>query len=533
MSFQILSFLLVALGAILLAFSLFPTKSICADQNKNAQALGWNALFVLICLFIIGYIAYAFSLLNTTDNFITLVVALILFGGSIFVLLVTKMSLLSIQNVNRIVALERHHALHDELTSLPNRTLLHERINQAILSAKRSDKSMIVMIMDLNQFKEVNDTLGHHCGDCLLQLVAPRLKGVLRESDTVARLGGDEFSVVLQDTDLEGAIVICQKLLDAMDDPFSVEGHTLKAAMSIGIARYPDDGEDYDTLIQKADVAMYVAKNDVSGYAIYDAQRDQYSINRLTIINALHNAIRNHELTLDYQPILKTKTGNLWGLEALARWTHKELGQIAPADFIPIAEQSGLIKELTLWMLDTAFEQYREWQQIEQNFFLSVNLSVKDIQDAEFSSKIQSLLKQHKISAKNINIEITESTMMSDSKRAYDVITELTQLGLNISIDDFGTGFSSLSYLKQLPTQCIKIDRTFVCDMLEDDNDAVIVRSTIDLAHNMGRTVIAEGVENKETLDILEILGCDYVQGNYLCEPIPAQHVLSWLSDKV
>lgn len=516
-----------------MAFSLSPTKSICADQSENVQALGWNALFVLICLFIIGYISYAISLLNTAGSFIALVVASILFGGSIFVLLVTKMSLLSIQNISRIVALERHHALHDELTSLPNRTLLHERINQAILSAKRSDTSMVVMIMDLDQFKEVNDTLGHYCGDCLLQLVAPRLKSVLRESDTVARLGGDEFSVVLQNTGLKGAIVISQKILDAMNEPFSVEGHTLKSTVSIGIAIYPDDGEDYDALIQKADVAMYVAKHDASGYAIYDAERDQHSVNRLIIITALHDAIRNHELTLHYQPILKTHNRKLWGLEVLTRWTHKELGQISPTEFIHIAEQSGLIKELTLWMLDAAFKQYRQWQQIDQNFILSVNLSVKDIQDAGFTSKIEGLLKQHQISVEKINIEITESTMMSDSKRAYDVITELTHLGLSISIDDFGTGFSSLSYLKQLPTQCIKIDRSFVCDMLEDDNDAVIVRSMIDLAHNMGRTVIAEGVESKEILDILDILGCDYVQGFYLCKPMPAQEASDWLAKQL
>ncbi len=530
MSFQVLSFLLVVIGATFLVYSLSPTKNICMDQKRNA--LGWNALFVLICLFIVGYISYAISLLNTSGNFIALVVALILFGGSIFVLLVTKMSLLSIQDVNRIAALERYHALHDELTNLPNRTLLHERIHQAILSAKRSDTCMIVMIMDLNQFKEVNDTLGHHCGDCLLQQVAPRLKSAVRESDTVARLGGDEFSVVLKDTDTNGAILICKKILEALNEPFSVEGHTLTAGMSIGIARYPDDGIDSDMLIQKADVAMYVAKNDVSGYAVYDAQRDQHSVNRLTLINALHDAIRNDELTLHYQPIIKIKNRKLWGLEALARWTHKDLGQIPPAEFIPIAEQSGIIKELTLWMLETAFKQYQKWQKNGKKFILSVNLSVKDIQDAEFSSKIKGLLKQYEISAKKINVEITESTMMSDSRRAYDVITELTQLGLSISIDDFGTGFSSLSYLKQLPTQCIKIDRTFVCDMLEDDNDAVIVRSTIDLAHNMGRTVIAEGVENKEILDILEILGCDYVQGFHLCKPMPAEQVSSWLAKK-
>lgn len=531
MSLQVLSLIFVLLGVVLLLLSLLPTRSICTDQNNNAQAVGWNALFILILLFIVGYILFAISSINSNDNIVTFIVSLILFGGSIFVFLVTKMSLLSIQDVNRIAALERHHALHDGLTNLPNRTLLYERINQAIVTARRTVSSMVVLVMDLNQFKEVNDTLGHHCGDCLLQQVAPRLKGVVRESDTVARLGGDEFSVVLHNTDREGAIVICDKILNSLDKPFSVEGHTLKAAMSIGIAKYPEDGEDCEALMQRADVAMYVAKKDASGYAIYDAARDQYSVNRLTIISALHEAIKNREIKFCYQPILRTKNKSLWGFEVLSRWTHPELGEIIPTEFISIAEQSSLIKDLTLHMLETSFKQFQLWREVNQDFCLSVNLSVKDVQDADFSSKMEMLLKKYSIDPAKVNLEITESTMMSDSKRAYDVMTELNNLGLSISIDDFGTGFSSLSYLKQLPTQSLKIDRTFVSDMLEDENDAVIVRSTIDLAHNMGRTVIAEGVESKDILDILEILGCDFAQGFYLCMPLAVEQVAGWLSD--
>lgn len=528
MSTHIVSLIFVLLGVVLLLFSLIPTRIICKDQSSNTQAAGWHALFVLILLFIAGYILFAVSLLNAKESLVAFVVSLILFGGSIFVFLVTKMSLLSIQDVNRIAALERHHALHDDLTNLPNRTLLYERVNHAINIAKRSVTSMVVLIMDLNQFKEVNDTLGHHCGDCLLQQVAPRLKNVIRESDTVARIGGDEFSVVLQNTDRDGAIVICNKILSALEKPFFVEGHTLKAAMSIGIAKYPEDGEDCESLMQRADVAMYVAKKDASGYAIYDAARDQYSVNRLKIINALHDAINDKKIEVHYQPIVRTNNKKLWGFEALSRWSHPELGEIIPSEFISIAEQSSLIKELTLHMLDVSFRQFQIWNEIDKEFCLSVNLSVKDIQDADFPSKIKMLLNKYSINPKKINLEITESTMMSDSKRAYDVMTELNNIGLKISIDDFGTGFSSLSYLKQLPTQSLKIDRTFVSNMLDDENDAVIVRSTIDLAHNMGRTVIAEGVENKDTLDILEILGCDFVQGFYLCMPMPVEDVTAW-----
>ena len=529
MSFHFLALAFVVFGIGLLLLSLSPTRSICTNLRNKAQSAGWNALFILILLFILGYTLFAVSIVKSHDDLINLVVSLILLGGSIFVYLVSKMSLLSIQDVNRIAALERHHALHDELTNLPNRTLLYERVNHALSVAKRTESSMVVLIMDLNQFKEVNDTLGHHCGDCLLQQVAPRLKSVVRESDTVARLGGDEFSIVLHNTNEEGAILICNKILTSLDKPFSVEGHTLKAAMSIGIAKYPEDGDDCETLMQRADVAMYVAKKDASGYALYDAARDQYSVNRLKIINALHAAIKNNEIKLCYQPILRTKDKSLWGFEVLSRWTHHELGEIIPEEFIAIAEQSSLIKDLTLYILDLSFKQFKIWRELNTNFCLSINLSVKDIQDADFPSKMKILLEKYNIDPLKVNLEITENTMMSDSKRAYEVMTELNKLGLKIAIDDFGTGFSSLSYLKQLPTQTLKIDRSFVSDMIEDENDAVIVRSTIDLAHNMGRSVVAEGVDSKDILDILEILGCDFVQGFYLCEPLPVSDVAGYL----
>jgi len=527
-SLQVFSLIQVILGIVLLILALSPTRSICSVQNNN-QVYGWRSLLILIILFIFGYSYFALYLFNIRDEIVGFVVSMILFGGSIFVYLVSKMSLLSMNDINRIAALERHYALHDVLTNLPNRFLLTERIHQAIANAKRSNSGMVVMLMDLNQFKEVNDTLGHHCGDSLLQQVAPRLKNVVREADTVARLGGDEFAVVLQQTNVDGAVIICNKILKALEQPFTVEGHTLKAAMSIGIAKYPEDGNDSETLLQRADVAMYVAKKDTSGYAIYDAERDEHSVNRLKVINALHLAIQKKELHFYYQPIVRTNNNKLWGFEVLARWQHDELGEILPIEFIAIAEQSSLIKELTLYMLDTAFKQFNEWQTINSDFYLSVNLSVKDIQDADFASKMATLLKRYNINPRRINLEITESTMMSDSQRAYEVMTELNRMGLTLSIDDFGTGFSSLSYLKQLPTQSLKIDQTFVSDMIEDENDAVIVRSTIDLAHNMGRTVIAEGVESQEIFDILEILGCDFVQGLHMCKPLAAEDVASWL----
>lgn len=529
MSLKWISLSLVVTGALILVFSLIPTRRICRDHSRQAQTTGWNALYVMTGLFISGYAAYAVSLLTLSVTYVELIVALLLFGGSCFVVLVTRMSLLSIREVRRIAALERHHALHDELTNLPNRTLLYERLNQILGQSELTQNPMIVMIMDLNQFKEVNDTLGHHCGDRLLQQVSPRLLNALRETDTVARLGGDEFAVVLPGTKTEGAIPVCKKILQAMDKPFAIEGHSLKVGASIGIACYPFDGKDADTLLQKADVAMYVAKKDISGYAVYDPECDRHSLNRLMMIGQLHEAIKNDDLVLHYQPIVEIKNDTVWGCEALVRWNHKELGLLEPDEFIPIAEQSGIVSDLTAWVIDTALQEFIKVQSCEPDLKLSVNLSVKDVQDASFVGKLKALLNKHNMSERNLHLEITESSMMTDSKRSQEVIGQLHDLGVTLAIDDFGTGFSSLSYLKQLPAKSIKIDKTFVRDMFEDDNDAVIVRSTIDLAHNMGRKVVAEGVENKDTLDILNILGCDYAQGNYVCEPLNIDTFAEWI----
>ncbi len=522
--------LLVIAGVVVLLISLKPAAIVCQIQSKRKDfGLGWKILFALICLFVLGYFLFAYTVTKLEPSIVTSIIPWILFGGSVFVMLVTSMSLKSIQNIEKIAALERHHALHDELTSLPNRTLLYERLKQAIVNARRQGSTVSVLIMDLNQFKEVNDTLGHHCGDGLLQQVTPRLTNTLRNSDTVARFGGDEFAVILPDTDLVGATTISKKIINAFEESFNVEGHKLQIGISIGISVYPDDAADVDTLIQKADVAMYVAKRKNLGYTIYDSRQDRHTLNRLIIIGKLHDAIKNDELVLYYQPILETKGFGLWGFEALVRWRQPELGLLMPEEFIPIAEQSGLIKELSRWSLNEALKQIKYWQEIDSSLKISVNLSVKDLQDSSFLNYLNELFVTTQVDPRSLNIEITESIMMTDSRRAYEVLYELHRIGVTLSIDDFGTGFSSLSYLKQLPAKSIKIDKSFVIDMLEDDNDAVIVRSTIDLAHNMGRIVIAEGVENKETLDILEILGCDYAQGHYLGQPIAANLVPDWI----
>lgn len=529
MTLQQVTATLVLFGAGLLIYSLIPTNDIVREQSVHEHRSGWQILFILIGLFIIGYLIFVWILMTRDVSYLASFLAIILFGGSVFVTVVTRMSLYSIRNIQHVAALERHNATHDLLTNLPNRLMLYERINQTVRDAKRNQSTLAILLMDLNQFKEVNDTLGHHCGDGLLQQVAPRINSVLRDNDTLARLGGDEFAVILPATDLNGAVVLSKKVNAVMDQPFIVEGHSLQVGISIGISMYPEDAYNSDSLLRKADVAMYVAKRYSLGYSIYDSRQDQHTINRLMIIGKLHDAINNNELLLHYQPIMDTQTFKLWGFEALVRWEQPSLGLLKPDEFVPMAEQSEVIKEMTRWVLSNALRKFKQWYAEDNSLRISVNLSVKDIQDGCFANWLRGQFESIGIEPQCMNMEITESSMMTDSQLAQEVLQELHKMGVTFSIDDFGTGFSSLSYLKQLPSNSIKIDRSFVRDMLVDDNDAVIVRSTIDLAHNMGKSVIAEGVESQEVLDILEILGCDYVQGYFLCGPLAVDKVDEWM----
>jgi len=519
---------LVLAGTALLCASIHPVWKIWNSDDQKRY--GWKILFTFILIFIISYIAVASLFINISITTTELLFSLILLSGSIFVFLVSRLSLQSLQHIKRAIALERHRALHDVLTDLPNRILLYERINQGIANAKRNAGSVAIMIMDLNRFKEINDTLGHHCGDRLLQQIAPILKNNLRETDTVARLGGDEFAVVLPDTNHGTAVTIAQKLRKTLRHPFMVEGHSLGVEMSIGIALFPQDGTDSDALLQSADVAMYIAKRNDSGYAMYDAEQDLYTVSRLNMISQLRRAVENDALDVHYQPIIDIHNSEIHCVEALSRWQHHELGNIPPNEFIPIAENAGLIRQLTHQVLDKSLGQLSAWNDNGYQFSLAVNLSIKDIQDAAFPGQLKSLITRHGVNHANVILEITEGSMMTDIKRCFKVLSDLHSMNVRLSIDDFGTGYSSLSYLRQIPADILKIDKSFILNMIEDENDAVIVRSTIDLAHNMGRDVIAEGVENQDTYDILDILGCNYVQGFHVCQPLPANEIEQWLS---
>jgi diguanylate cyclase (GGDEF)-like protein len=426
-----------------------------------------------------------------------------------------------------------HQALHDSLTDLPNRTLFHDRVRQALASARRDHMPAAVMIMDLDRFKEVNDTLGHASGDELLKQVGLRLSESLRETDTVARLGGDEFGVLLPKVlDAEAAVAAARKLRTTLEEPFTIHGLALQMEASIGIALYPDHGSDVQSLLQRADVAMYVAKEHPAGCEVYTRERDGYSPDRLTLLTELRRAIDRGELFLHYQPKADLRTGEILGVEALVRWQHPERGMIPPDEFIPAAQKTGVIGPLTMFVLDEALRQCRTWSLQGLELCVAVNLSTRNLLDLHLPEAVAELLARWEVPAGLLELEITESTILADPVRAMQILSRLDEMGVRLSIDDFGTGYSSLAYLKRLPVDELKIDKSFILGMDESENDEVIVRSTIDLGRNLGLRVVAEGVESPQAWSRLAQLGCNVAQGYFLSRPVPAEDLTQWLADR-
>jgi diguanylate cyclase (GGDEF)-like protein len=423
-----------------------------------------------------------------------------------------------------------HQATHDALTTLPNRVLLYDRIEHDIALGQRMNQQLSLLIIDLDRFKEVNDTLGHHVGDKLLVEVGARFKQVLRDIDTVARLGGDEFAVLLPGNDPETAQYVAQKLTDALDQVFDINSLPLYIDASIGIAMFPDHGNDAQTLMKHADVAMYVAKQSSLDYAFYNPQEDQHSIRHLAMVSDIRDAIEQDLLSLHYQPKLNIKSGNIGGVEALLRWHSSGFGNVPPLQIIEIAERTGLIIPLTNWVIDHALRQCRQWRDKGHNLGISVNLSVHNLWEPDLVNYIESKINKYELPASSLCLEITESAMMANPGQAIDVLSRLKQMGVRLSIDDFGTGFSSLVYIKQLPVHELKIDKSFIFDMDNDASDIAIVRSTIDLAHNLNLDVVAEGVETDSSLDTLTQMGCDIAQGYYLSKPLEAKELEVWLA---
>jgi len=429
---------------------------------------------------------------------------------------------------SRQLALE-HQAQHDSLTGLANRNLLYQRLEQMTGNNKRQTDNISLIMLDLDRFKEANDALGHHVGDQLLIEVGNRLRDELRGNDLVARLGGDEFAILLSNADETQTQNVCKKILKCFEKPFVIQQHQLFVGASLGIAIHPHHGQDAETLMQRADIAMYVAKRNHLGYAFYEATTDKSDTRYLSLAHDLRNALANGDLALEYQMKYDVTINQPVGVEALLRWTHPDLGEIEPVNIIPLAEQLGIINRLTSWVMKEAIAQCARWR--DQGIFMSmaINLSVYDLLTSNLIDQIETLLDEFQVPASYLVIEITENAMLIDPNNAISILQSLDKMGVRIAIDDFGVGFSSLGYLKKLPVDELKIDKSFVLDMNSNENDAMIVRSTIDLAHNLGLNVVAEGVETEEIYDLLRMLSCDTVQGYYLAKPAQAATITNQL----
>jgi diguanylate cyclase (GGDEF)-like protein/PAS domain S-box-containing protein len=424
----------------------------------------------------------------------------------------------------------QHQAMHDAMTNLPNRSVMHDRLRQAILDAEGRHESLAVLMLDIDRFKEINDTLGHHAGDAVLREMAVRLQMVVRKSDVVARFGGDEFTILLPGIDAVLVVPLINKIIKSLEPSIVVDQHRLHIETSVGVSLYPQHGQDATSLIRFADVAMYIAKHDSSGYAIYDPGQDQHNANRLSLTTELRLAIEADELVLHYQPKIALSSGSVVGVEALVRWQHPTRGLLFPDAFIPVAERSGLINRLTSWVMDAAMRQQRQWAEAGTELAVAINLSARTLQDLNFPQQVAERMARLGMDSRYLEFEITESAIMADPIRALKILTQLNEMGVHLSIDDFGTGYSSLTYLQKLPVDAVKIDKSFVIDMLTNPNNLAIIRSTLDLGHNLGLEVIAEGIETHEAYVTLKSLGCDKAQGYYFSRPVPAEQIMEKLT---
>ena len=433
------------------------------------------------------------------------------------------------QNRNEVSSL-RHQAMHDGLTGLPNRMMLFESLENAIENARAANSVLGLMLMDLDRFKEVNDTFGHHFGDSLLKQVAFRLRNQIDGDDFAARLGGDEFAVIIPRVkDSSAVAAMARRILGTLEQPFVIEGQVLEVGASIGVAFYPEQGFDARTLLRRADVAMYTAKQKQSGYSFHSEELESRKPDQLALVVDLRHAIERNELRTHFQPKLHMRSGLMTRAEVLVRWQHPQRGHLAPDQFVPLAERTGLVRGMTNWVLDHTIQQCRSWLDAGAPIHIAVNVSARSLLDQNLPSTVQRTLERWDLDPRFLKIEITESSIMADPAHALAILSMLQSMGVRLSIDDFGTGYSSLTHLRELPIDEIKIDKSFVIGMKRSEADAAIVRTVIDLAHNLGKQVCAEGVEDAATWKMLAELGCDLAQGFWIARPMPAEELMAWL----
>jgi diguanylate cyclase (GGDEF)-like protein len=475
-------------------------QKLAALRRTNHTALAWNIASLVVGLCLVGFAALALTR--------------------------------SQRRLRTQSQLNRHQALHDHLTGLPNRALFQDRTAQALSAAGRSAKPVAVMLLDIARFKDVNNTLGHQYGDLLLKQVARRFSAALRAHDSVARIGGDEFAILLPDTELEEAVVTALRLIEVLAEPFAVKEISLHLEACIGIAMAGPDS-DAESAMRHADVAMYEAKTQRVPFATYELTRDDNTVERLALLGDLRQAIGNDELILHYQPKVGARNGEVHSVEALVRWIHPTRGLVPPDQFIPIAETTGVIHPLTIEILRQALLQARAWHERGWAIPVAVNVSAASLHNLNFPGDVRRLLEATGVPAKLLSIELTESALMTDPARARAILDELSAMGVALSIDDFGTGYSSMAYLKALPVRELKIDQSFIKGMATEASDVVLVQSAVDLGHNLGLHVVAEGVEDAATLDALREMGCDLIQGYYIRRPASAGAIEQWLISQV
>lgn len=528
----IAAFVLLALGAAMLGAALMPVRDIVREARGHSRV--WLALPALIVAFvtgILGYLMLAIAVARRETGLMELAAAAVLFGAGCFVWAISCISRRMMREMLRLAALEQHRATHDPLTNLPNRQFFEGQLERAIAD-NVAPRRLAVLVMDLDRFKLINKTMGHHYGDTVLQEAGLRLQRSLRITDLVARLGGDDFAVLINPiVDPEHPRIIGQHVAAVLQKPLAVEGRPADVGVSIGVAYHPEHGASHGELIRHAELSMYEAKRRGADVVVYEQTLDSAGRQRLVVLGELRQAIEQQSLVVHYQPQFGAKAGRLTGVEALVRWPHPRLGLLYPEEFIALAEQNGLIGSLNRWVLEVVLDQLAAWHSVGNAMPISTNISAINLQEPDLVQHIADGVRKRGLPPRRLKLEITETAVMSNPDAALAAAKRLSQFGVRFSIDDFGTGYSSLVYLRKLPVSEIKIDRSFIVNVARDHNDAIIVRSTIALAHNLGHWVTAEGIENRQTLELLAAWGCDALQGYFLSPPLPIEALNARLKD--
>jgi diguanylate cyclase len=511
----------IMIGILLLLFSLKPASQIC----RSDKLVGWKVLAMLLIGFVGGYVGFLLYILLSDEpiDSVTVSLSLILLGGAVFVAVIVPLSLKSILKINKVAEEERHSALHDSLTGLPNRKYLLEHIQSQI--AQRSQ--FVLVLMDLNNFKQINDGLGHFFGDKFLISVAHRLQHGVLPFGQLYRLGGDEFALVFQQNGERDIQSLIDQVHNLLQTPITVLDYKMNTSASIGISRYPDNSQDVFGLLKQSDLAMYESKKKSMRYSFYREDLGNESYEKLKLSLKLSDAVNNNEFQLYYQPIIDAATGKVASLEALLRWPQLDGSFIGPDKFIPVAEKSALITRISSWVVEQAIQDLQFLRHSGFNGRISINLSAKDLQCDDIVDQLKTALAAQQIKPDELRFEITEGAMLEDLAKTKLVMRRINMMGFSFSVDDFGTGYSSLILLRELPIEEIKIDRSFVLNLLQNETDRLIVHSVINLAKVLNCTLVAEGVENQPLADELKQLGCDYLQGYLFSKPLPLDTIIS------